>query len=302
MEKYKDSDVELMSILLKLQEQTSPIRMSIGYTVGGTVRQGIILYEAAPKVIETLIEKGYTCDLNGCGMRVWKEREKLKSFTEEFPDKKEDEQKPEVPWYVNTDVDWYIENYKERYYKAVELGNVVRKFLQYDEGDRTKYAEEFAQKYLGKGQRTLYRYTKAYLEASAWADKLEKEDGAGREFFKVLCLCRKPKETGCFPSIKPEVKQVIKNIWFNEDFARNQGTREMLYEKLTAIANINKWEKIPSYQTVTRYISYLMEDGVEHTREFRVIWHEEHNLIFLDGTWSLDGSKIIDAWQKTEVL
>lgn len=34
----------------------------------------------------------------------------------------------------------------------------------------------------------------------------------------------------------------------------------MLYEKLTAIANINKWEKIPSYQTVTRYISYLMED------------------------------------------
>lgn len=50
MEKYKDSDVELMSILLKLQEQTSPIRMSIGYTVGGTVRQGIILYEAAPKV------------------------------------------------------------------------------------------------------------------------------------------------------------------------------------------------------------------------------------------------------------
>lgn len=162
---------------------------------------------------------------------AWKEREKLKSFTEEFPDKKEDEQKPEVPWYVNTDVDWYIENYKERYYKAVELGNVVRKFLQYDEGDRTKYAEEFAQKYLGKGQRTLYRYTKAYLEASAWADKLEKEDGAGREFFKVLCLCRKPKETGCFPSIKPEVKQVIKNIWFNEDFARNQGTREMLYEK-----------------------------------------------------------------------
>lgn len=98
---------------------------------------------------------------------AWKEREKLKSFTEEFPDKKEDEQKPEVPWYVNTDVDWYIENYKERYYKAVELGNVVRKFLQYDEGDRTKYAEEFAQKYLGKGQRTLYRYTKAYSVVGA---------------------------------------------------------------------------------------------------------------------------------------
>ena len=34
MEKYKDSDVELMSILLKLQEQTSPIRMSITFEGG----------------------------------------------------------------------------------------------------------------------------------------------------------------------------------------------------------------------------------------------------------------------------
>ena len=113
---------------------------------------------------------------------AWKEREKLKSFTVGVPEGQEAaEQKPDVPWYVNMDIDWYIENYKERYYKAVELGNVVRKFLQYDEGDRTKYAEEFAQKHLGKGQRTLYRYTKAYLEASAWADKLQKEDGAGYE-------------------------------------------------------------------------------------------------------------------------
>ncbi len=37
MEKYKDSDVELMSILLKLQEQTSPIRSEVsdsGLAVG----------------------------------------------------------------------------------------------------------------------------------------------------------------------------------------------------------------------------------------------------------------------------
>lgn len=34
----------------------------------------------------------------------------------------------------------------------------------------------------------------------------------------------------------------------------------MLYEKLTAIKNINGWDKIPSYQSVTRYINYLMDD------------------------------------------
>lgn len=37
-------------------------------------------------------------------------------------------------------------------------------------------------------------------------------------------------------------------------------------------------------------------------KNLTVTWHEEHNLFFLDGTWSLDGSKIIDAYQKTEVM
>ena len=194
---------------------------------------------------------------------AWKERQKLKELSEGNPSGKNDDQEAKQsdrPWYVDCDVDWFIENYKQRYYEAIELGNVVREFLQYDEGDRTKHAEEFAQARLGKGQRTLYRYTKSYLEACAWVNKLAKEDGVSLEFFKVLCLCRKPKEVGTFPSIKPEVKQVIKNIWFNEDFAQNMGTGEMLYEKLQLVANINKWDKIPSYQTVMRYINYLMED------------------------------------------
>ena len=182
---------------------------------------------------------------------AWKEREKLRILTETVPEEPEAQgaegnQKPEAPWYVNTDIEWYMENYKDSYYRAVELGNVVRRFLQYDEGDRTKYAETFAQVHLGKGQRTLYRYTKAYLEASAWADKLQKEDGAGYDFLKVLCLCRKPKEIGNFPSFTPEVKQCIKNIWFNREFASNLGTKEMLYQKLQEVERVNMWEKLPS--------------------------------------------------------
>lgn len=72
MDKYKESDMELMVLLLQLQEQTSPIKMSVGYTVDGVVCQGIILHVAAPKVIDTLIEEGYTCNLMECGMRVYK--------------------------------------------------------------------------------------------------------------------------------------------------------------------------------------------------------------------------------------
>ncbi len=42
--------------------------------------------------------------------------------------------------------------------------------------------------------------------------------------------------------------------------------------------------------------------SIGHTMEYALLWHEEHNLIFLDGTQRLDGFRKLDAWQKTEVL
>lgn len=73
MKKYKDSDRELLLLLMEMQEQTSPIELSIGYvTDSNQVRQGIVLHKAAPMVIETLIKKGYMCDLVGQGMMVYK--------------------------------------------------------------------------------------------------------------------------------------------------------------------------------------------------------------------------------------
>ena len=110
----------------------------------------------------------------------------------------------EMPWYVNEDVDYFMEQHKTEWYKAMELGNIIREFLDYDSAGRTEFAEHFAQERLGKGKRTLYRYAKSYLEASAWADKFHKEDGGNYEFYKVLCLCRKPKEAGTFPSFSAD--------------------------------------------------------------------------------------------------
>lgn len=73
MNKYNKNDEELVTLLLKIQEETAPIKLSIGYVrSGSTVHQGIILNEAPPKVIETLIEHGYICDLRDYGMRVYK--------------------------------------------------------------------------------------------------------------------------------------------------------------------------------------------------------------------------------------
>lgn len=195
---------------------------------------------------------------------AWKEREKLRLLAEAKSDpetEKPADIRADAPWYVGTDLEWYMSTYKENYYRGIELRGIIQKFLQYDDRGRTQYAEEFSEEHLGKNKRTLYRYLESYNEALAWADRLGREDGCDYSFFTVLALCRKPKQTGLFPAFTPEVKQAIQNIWFHKDFAANNSTREMLYEKLQLLAEMNGWDYIPSYQSVTRYINYLMTEG-----------------------------------------
>ena len=171
-----------------------------------------------------------------------------------------------TPWYVDADLNHYIESNKKRFYEAVELAARVQDFIDYDGPDRTAYAERFALG-LGVSPQTLYRYTQNVLEANAWALKLEKEDGQNRDYFQALALCRKPKETGTFPSLTPEQKALIENIWFDRRFAANLGTIEMLYERFEEEAERRGWESYPSIKTVARYIKYLMDTpGAESAR------------------------------------
>lgn len=193
---------------------------------------------------------------------AYREQERLTALAADPEDIKE-EAKNGPPWYVDTDIDWYMEQYKKQYYKAAETGNVVRRYLQDTAdmyGEITGFAEAYAQEHLGKGYRTLYRLVKSYNEAMYWQVKKEKEDGCSYEFFRILCFCRKPKDVGKFPSMAPEVQQTIKNIWFDKDFAGNRGTKQMLYEQLEVIREKKNWKRMPSYQTVVRYINYLMND------------------------------------------
>ena len=80
---------------------------------------------------------------------AWKERAKLKELSGTISPEGEAQPEPEAPWYVEADVDWYIENYREQWYKGMELGNVIREFLQYDGANKTEYAEQYAQEHLG---------------------------------------------------------------------------------------------------------------------------------------------------------
>ena len=95
-----------------------------------------------------------------------------------------------APWYVGVDLNHYTEQNKKAFYEAVELAARVQDFIDYDGPDRTAYAERYALG-LGVSLPTLYRYVENVLKASAWALKMEKEDGQNRDYFRALALCRK---------------------------------------------------------------------------------------------------------------
>lgn len=164
----------------------------------------------------------------------------------------------EVPWYVEADLNHYIEGHKKAYYEAVELAARVQEFIDYTGPERTAHADRLALG-LGVSTPTLYRYTENILKANAWAMKLEREDGQSRDYFRALALCRKPREKAAFPSLTDEQKALIENIWFDRRFAANLGTIEMLYEKFEEEAQGRSWESYPSIKTVARYIKHLMD-------------------------------------------
>ena len=164
----------------------------------------------------------------------------------------------EVPWYVEADLNHYIEGHKKAYYEAVELAARVQEFIDYTGPERTAHADRIALG-LGVSTPTLYRYTDNILKANAWAMKLEREDGQSRDYFRALALCRKPREKAAFPSLTDEQKALIENIWFDRRFAANLGTIEMLYEKFEEEAQGRGWESYPSIKTVARYIKHLMD-------------------------------------------
>ena len=162
------------------------------------------------------------------------------------------------PWYVDADLNQYLEEHEAEFREAFQLAAQVQAFMDYTGRDKTGRAEQTARD-LGVSLNTLYRYTRGLLEATAWALRLEKEDGQGRDYFRALALCRKPKEGGTFPSLTPEQKAVIENIWFDKHFANNQGTIELLYDTFREEAKRRGWPGYPSYRTVTRYVRYLMD-------------------------------------------
>ena len=163
------------------------------------------------------------------------------------------------PWYVDADLNHYIEQNRRAYYEAVETANVVQRFIDYS-GDEPKAA--VAQRVaagLGISPQSLYRCREKLLEASAWALRLAQEDDQNHDHFKVLALCRKPRAKETFPSLSAEQRAIIENIWFNNHFSENDPKFTLLYRGFIEIGQQRGWETFPSVKTVGRYVQYLMD-------------------------------------------
>lgn len=164
-----------------------------------------------------------------------------------------------APWYVTADLNEYIESHKRAYYEAVEAARVVQDFIEYTGPEkRTDLAAQLAVR-LGVSTQSFYRYQTQVLEANAWALKLQREDGQNRDWFRVLALCRKPKAKDTFPSLTPEQKAIIENIWFDKHFSENDPRVTQLYEEFEKQAALRGWPTCPGLKMVRRYIAYLME-------------------------------------------
>ncbi len=163
------------------------------------------------------------------------------------------------PWYVDADLNHYIEQNRRAYYEAVETANVVQRFIDYS-GDEPKaaVAQRVAAE-LGISPQSLYRCREKLLEASAWALRCAAEDGQNHDHFKVLALCRKPRAKETFPSLTAEQRAIIENIWFNNHFSENDPKYTLLYRDFMEIGRQRGWETFPSVKTVGRYVQYLMD-------------------------------------------
>lgn len=163
----------------------------------------------------------------------------------------------EIPWYLETDINWYMNNYNKHFYKAIDFTKLIEQYLM--DCEDTDNKETLASTYAAKedmSTRSFYRKVKAYLNAVAWSEKMYENDGQNYDYFKALALSKKPIKSEKFISLTEEMKVFIENIWFDKSFAINQNFMVRIHEALLVKSNEKGWEA-PSYPTVTRYINYL---------------------------------------------
>lgn len=168
----------------------------------------------------------------------------------------------DIPWYVYADINWYKEKYANHFYEAVEVAKYIEKYLNKELEMKVGEFKKFLANKYGVSEKTIQRRMTDYIQADTLAIQQELETGDNYGHYRILACARKPKESNTFPSLSEGIKVTIENIYYDEMFSRNLNSAMNLYDDLTDIAEEKEW-KLPSYDTVLRYINYLQEQDGE---------------------------------------
>ena len=177
--------------------------------------------------------------------------------------KKRLEAQGEPPWYVGYDIGFYMENYSEKFMKAAELSNVIKRYfeeLSKHTGDKTEFCEKFCQEHYGKSSKNFRKMAARYKEGAMWAEICESEDGKNHDYYMILSLVSPPK-VGKAIRMTTEISALIENLWATNAHHENLQSVVMLYEDLCRELEAKGSEYIPSYNTVRNYCNKLKSNN-----------------------------------------
>lgn len=64
--------MDILKLIYEAAQNTAPVTVQIGYTINNVCHNGIVIKEAPPVIIRTLVVHGYTCDMRPDGLHVYK--------------------------------------------------------------------------------------------------------------------------------------------------------------------------------------------------------------------------------------
>ncbi|MDE6232845.1 MAG: hypothetical protein K2M60_05800 [Lachnospiraceae bacterium] len=68
------------------------------------------------------------------------------------------------------------------------------------------------------------------------------------------------------------------------------------------ISHVHFSALIQNFKLVSEKVRDSYKISITHKEDIKVIWHNQYNLFFLDGSWKLDGSRILNAYENQEEL
>ncbi|WP_242986462.1 Mu transposase C-terminal domain-containing protein [Vallitalea guaymasensis] len=157
------------------------------------------------------------------------------------------------PWYVGYDYSAYKEQYPDKLQEAIRRYKYIEEKRQYSSNVQ-EAKKAIAYKY-GVTVKSLERWENDVKKAESWAYLMEYETGRNYEYYKVMCLCRKPsKAKGNMWSLDPRVKVIIENELMKN--VTNKMKDAMLYKLVKKEADRQQLP-VPSNITVHRYLKNI---------------------------------------------